>query len=131
MYKYTIYDTTRFKAVMVMNASRCESNPRMGDLLGSLVWGAKSGQYCVLGVDRYRVSGLYAGIIDCIREEVGRISQAIFQRKSRRRSVSCNFQRSFQNEDGDGIRVSVKSLYKIAKYVELVENLPEQEGVQR
>jgi hypothetical protein len=30
-------------------ASRRESNPRMGDLLGSLVWGAKSGQYCVIG----------------------------------------------------------------------------------
>jgi hypothetical protein len=27
----------------------CESNSRMGDLLGSLVWGAKSGQYCVIG----------------------------------------------------------------------------------
>jgi len=56
MYKCTLYDTTRFKAVMAMNlselrsqASRCESNPRMGDLLGSLVWGAKSGQYCVIG----------------------------------------------------------------------------------
>jgi len=55
MYKCTLYDTTRFKAVMAMNlselrsqASRCESNPRMGDLLGSLVWGAKSGQYCVI-----------------------------------------------------------------------------------
>jgi hypothetical protein len=35
MYKCTLYDTTRFKAV--------------GDLLGSLVWGAKSGQYCVIG----------------------------------------------------------------------------------
>jgi hypothetical protein len=56
MYKCTLYDTTRFKAVMTMNlselrslASRCESNPRMGDLLGSLIWGAKSGQYCVIG----------------------------------------------------------------------------------
>jgi len=51
MYKCTLYDTTRFKAVMAMNLSelRSESNPRMGDLLGSLVWGAKSGQYCVIG----------------------------------------------------------------------------------
>jgi hypothetical protein len=55
MYKCTLYDTTRFKAVMVMNLSElrskacfCESNLRMGDLLGSLVWGAKSGQYCVI-----------------------------------------------------------------------------------
>jgi hypothetical protein len=47
MYKCTLYDTTRFKAVMAMNC--CESNPRMGDLLGSSVWGAKSGQYCVIG----------------------------------------------------------------------------------
>jgi hypothetical protein len=56
MYKCTIYDTTHFKAVMVMNLSElrseacfCESNHRMGDLLGSLVWKAKSGQYCVIG----------------------------------------------------------------------------------
>jgi hypothetical protein len=56
MYKCTIYDITRFKAVMVMNLSElrsqacfCESSTRMGDLLGSLVWGAKSGQYCVIG----------------------------------------------------------------------------------
>jgi hypothetical protein len=28
----------------------------MGDLLGSLVWGAKSGQYCVIGVGRYTLA---------------------------------------------------------------------------
>jgi hypothetical protein len=56
MYKCTLYETTCFEAVMVMNLSElrseacfCESNPRMGDFLGSLVWGAKSGQYCVIG----------------------------------------------------------------------------------
>jgi hypothetical protein len=56
MYKCIIYDTTRFKGVIVMNLSElcseacfCESNPRMGDLLRNLVWGAKSGQCCVIG----------------------------------------------------------------------------------
>jgi hypothetical protein len=28
----------------------------MGYLLGSLIWGAKSGQYCVIGVGRYTLS---------------------------------------------------------------------------
>jgi hypothetical protein len=48
MYKCTLYDTTRFKAVMVINLSElrnwacfCESNPRIGDLLGSLVRGSQ------------------------------------------------------------------------------------------
>jgi hypothetical protein len=62
MYKCTLYDTTRFKAVMAMNlselrskASHCESNPRMGDLLGSLIWGAKTDNIVSLGVGRYSV----------------------------------------------------------------------------
>ncbi len=71
------------------------------------------------------------GIIVCSRVVVGRISQAIFQRKSLNRSVSCNFQIFFHREDGDMREVPIKSLFRIARYAEVVVNHPKQEGVNR
>jgi hypothetical protein len=48
MYKCTFLDTTRFKAVITMNlldlpswACFCDSSTKMGDIIGSLVWGSQ------------------------------------------------------------------------------------------
>jgi len=63
-----------------------------------------------------------------IRSISWRISQAIFQRKNLRRSVSCNFQISFQKEDGVRRELPVKSLFIMARYAKLDVNWSEQEG---
>jgi len=56
MYKRTILNTMRFKAVMAINLLKLrslayfyESSTRMGDLLESLVWESQKPTYCVIG----------------------------------------------------------------------------------
>jgi uncharacterized protein (DUF2461 family) len=43
--------------------------------------------------------------------------------------MSCNFQISFQKENGERRGDPAKSLFKIARQAEFVENSPEQDGV--